>query len=96
MPGAMPAAVPMTRSRRRMGVRPMTALLGVNGSKGESRTRMTVMVPPSAASSASALALGRSRSACAAERPAIFRAAANDVAALATSAASEIVAPHGP
>ena len=42
MPGAMPTAVPRDRSRRRIGVSPITALLGVYGSTGESRTRATV------------------------------------------------------
>ena len=95
-PGAIPSAVPSTTWRRRIGVRPMTALLGVYGSSGESRTRVTVNRPPSAARSASARAFGRSSSACAAAPRPTARAVENAVAALATAAPSEMRNPQGP
>jgi len=79
-----------------MGVSPITALLGVYGNSGESRIRVTVRSPPSAARFASARAFGRSSSACAAAAPPRARATLNDVAALATAAVSEMIDPAGP
>ncbi len=76
-------------SRNRIGVRPITALLGVKGSSGERRTSATVRMPPSAARSASARTRGRSSNACAAALPASARAIEKAEAALVTAASSE-------